>query len=55
MADRKDIPGIIVPPPLIALAAVLIGLLLDWLVPVYVLATLLRPWWASHSPPTGRW
>src|SRR4029078_5295227 len=44
MADRKDIPGIIAPPPLIALAAVLIGLLLDWLLPVYVLATLLAAW-----------
>ena len=47
MADRKDIPGIIAPPPLIALAAVLIGLLLDWLMPIYVLATLLRPWWCG--------
>ena len=47
MTDRKDIPGVIAPPPLIALAAVLIGLLLDWLVPVYVLATLLRPWWCG--------
>jgi len=45
MADRKDILGIIAPPPLIALAAVVIGLLLDWLMPVYVLATLLGPWW----------
>jgi protein-S-isoprenylcysteine O-methyltransferase Ste14 len=44
MADRKDIPGVIAPPPLIALAAVLIGLLLDWLLPVYVLATLLGAW-----------
>jgi protein-S-isoprenylcysteine O-methyltransferase Ste14 len=44
MADRKDIPGIIAPPPLIALAAVLIGVLLDRLVPLHVLATLLRPW-----------
>ena len=45
MSDRKDIPGVIAPPPLIALAAVLFGLLLDWLVPVYVLATVLGPWW----------
>jgi protein-S-isoprenylcysteine O-methyltransferase Ste14 len=47
LADRKDIPGVIAPPPLIALAAVLIGLLLDWLMPVYVLATLLKPWWCG--------
>ena len=44
MADRKDIPGIIAPPPLIALAAVLIGVLLDRLMPLDGLATLLRPW-----------
>ena len=49
MADRKDIPGVIAPPPLIALAAVLIGLLLDWLVPVYVLATLLGRGGADFS------
>jgi protein-S-isoprenylcysteine O-methyltransferase Ste14 len=45
MTARKDIPGVIAPPPLIALSAVLIGLLLDWLMPVFVLATLLGPWW----------
>jgi protein-S-isoprenylcysteine O-methyltransferase Ste14 len=45
MTDRKDIPGIIAPPPLIALSAVLIGLLLDWQAPVHILATLLGPWW----------
>ena len=41
----KDHPGVIAPPPLIGLAALLLGLLLDWLAPVYVLATLLGPWW----------
>src|ERR1051326_7906408 len=45
MTARKDIPGVIAPPPLIALSAVLIGLLLDWLMPVFVLATLLGPGW----------
>jgi len=44
MTDRKDIPGVIAPPPLIALAAVLIGLLLDWRAPLHLLATLLSPW-----------
>ena len=45
MADTKDNPGIIAPPPLIALATLALGLLLDWLLPLYVLATLLGPWW----------
>jgi protein-S-isoprenylcysteine O-methyltransferase Ste14 len=40
----KDNAGVIAPPPLIALAAVAIGLLLDWLIPVYVLDTLLSFW-----------
>lgn len=44
MAETKDNPGVIAPPPLIALAAVAFGLALDWLVPVYVLATLLSFW-----------
>jgi protein-S-isoprenylcysteine O-methyltransferase Ste14 len=37
----RDTPGVIAPPPLIALAAVLIGLALDWLLPAYVLIVLL--------------
>jgi protein-S-isoprenylcysteine O-methyltransferase Ste14 len=41
MTDRSDIPGVIAPPPLIALAVVLFGLLLDWLLPAYVLLLLL--------------
>ena len=44
MADRKDIPGIIAPPPLIALAAVLIGVLLDRLMPLHGLDALLTSW-----------
>lgn len=45
MDEPKDNPGIIAPPPLIALATLLLGLLLDWLLPVYVLDTLLGLWW----------
>jgi len=44
MTTANDNPGVIAPPPLIALAAVLLGLLIDWLLPVYVLATLLSFW-----------
>jgi protein-S-isoprenylcysteine O-methyltransferase Ste14 len=41
MTETRDIPGVIAPPPLIALAAVLIGVALDWLLPAYVLTVLL--------------
>lgn len=37
----RDNAGVIAPPPLIALAAIAIGLLLDWLLPAYVMAVLL--------------
>ena len=39
--DADDIAGVIAPPPLIRLAAILLGLAADWLFPVYVLKTLL--------------
>ena len=41
MKESHDNAGVIAPPPLIALAAVLIGVLLDWLLPAYVLVVLL--------------
>ena len=41
MTDTHDIAGVIAPPPLIALAAGLLGLALDWLMPAYVLTVLL--------------
>jgi protein-S-isoprenylcysteine O-methyltransferase Ste14 len=41
MLETRDAPGVIAPPPLIALAAVVIGLALDWLMPAYVLTVLL--------------
>jgi protein-S-isoprenylcysteine O-methyltransferase Ste14 len=44
MAEAQRNAGVIAPPPLIALAAVVIGLALDWFVPVYVLTTLLSFW-----------
>jgi protein-S-isoprenylcysteine O-methyltransferase Ste14 len=44
MTEPKDHPGVIAPPPLIALATLLLGLFLSWLMPVYVLATLLSLW-----------
>lgn len=41
MTDAKDNAGVIAPPPLLAAAAVVLGLLLDWLFPAYLLAVLL--------------
>lgn len=41
MTDSRDNPGVIAPPPLLALAVVLLGLALDWLLPAYVLTVLL--------------
>jgi protein-S-isoprenylcysteine O-methyltransferase Ste14 len=39
--DAGATAGVIAPPPLIALAAVVIGLTLDWLVPAYLLTLLM--------------
>ncbi len=41
MNDVHDTAGVIAPPPLIALAALVLGLLLDRLLPAYVLTVLL--------------
>ncbi|HZL40722.1 MAG TPA: isoprenylcysteine carboxylmethyltransferase family protein [Pseudolabrys sp.] len=41
MTKASDTAGVIAPPPLIALAALLLGLALDWLMPAYVLTVLL--------------
>jgi protein-S-isoprenylcysteine O-methyltransferase Ste14 len=38
---NRDNAGVIAPPPLLALAVVVIGLILDWLLPAYVLSLLL--------------
>jgi protein-S-isoprenylcysteine O-methyltransferase Ste14 len=37
----KDTAGVIAPPPLLALAVVVVGMALDWLAPAYVLTVLL--------------
>jgi len=41
MMDVRDTAGVIAPPPLVALGAVILGVLLDWLMPAYVLSALL--------------
>ena len=41
MARTRDNAGVIAPPPLLALAALVLGLALDWLLPAYVLQVLL--------------
>ena len=41
MTEIRDTAGVIAPPPLIALAAFLLGLALDWLMPAYLLAVML--------------
>lgn len=41
MARRPDTAGVLAPPPLLALAAIVFGLLLDGLFPAYVLSVLL--------------
>ncbi len=41
MSQARDTAGVIAPPPLLALAAVALGLLLDWLLPAYVVTVLL--------------
>lgn len=44
MTEARDNAGVIAPPPLVARAAVVLGLALDWLIPAYVLTVLLtRP------------
>ena len=41
MTETRDTAGVIAPPPLIALAAIVLGLALDWLLPAYLLTVLL--------------
>jgi protein-S-isoprenylcysteine O-methyltransferase Ste14 len=41
MTETRDNAGVIAPPPLMALAAVVLGLALDWLLPAYLLTVLL--------------
>ena len=41
MTEARDNAGVIAPPPLLALAVIVLGLALDWLLPAYVLTVLL--------------
>jgi protein-S-isoprenylcysteine O-methyltransferase Ste14 len=41
MTEIRDNAGVIAPPPLLALAVIVLGLALDWLLPAYVLSVLL--------------
>jgi len=41
MMDVRDTAGVIAPPPLVALGAVILGVLLDWLMPAYLLSAVL--------------
>jgi len=41
MTEARDTAGVIAPPPLMLAATILLGLLLDWLLPAYVLYLLL--------------
>ena len=41
MTDTRNTAGVIAPPPLIALGAIVLGVLLDWLMPAYLLSALL--------------
>lgn len=41
MTEARDTAGVIAPPPLMALAVIVLGLLLDWLLPAYLLYLLL--------------
>ena len=41
MSEAADNAGVIAPPPLLAAAAIVLGLALDWLAPAYLLTVLL--------------
>jgi len=41
MTEARDTAGVIAPPPLLALAVIVLGLLFDWLLPAYILCLLL--------------
>ena len=41
MNQTRDTAGVIAPPPLLAVAAIVLGLLLDWIAPAYVLTIML--------------
>jgi protein-S-isoprenylcysteine O-methyltransferase Ste14 len=46
MDDADDNPGVVAPPPLIALATLLLGLALNWLLPSFILRGIL--WFSTR-------
>jgi protein-S-isoprenylcysteine O-methyltransferase Ste14 len=44
MNEARDIPGVIAPPPLIALTTFLLGLALDWFLPLFMLREIFSFW-----------
>lgn len=44
MSQQSDTAGVVIPPPLIALTTLLLGLALDWLLPSFVLQLLFGFW-----------
>jgi hypothetical protein len=44
MDEVRDNPGVIAPPPLIALATLVLGLALDWFLPSFVLRSIFGLW-----------
>jgi protein-S-isoprenylcysteine O-methyltransferase Ste14 len=44
MIGGSDTPGVVTVPPLIPLSALLLGLLLDWLLPLNIVSSLLAFW-----------
>jgi protein-S-isoprenylcysteine O-methyltransferase Ste14 len=44
MNQARDTPGVIAPPPLIALATLLLGLALDWFLPSFILREIFGFW-----------
>jgi protein-S-isoprenylcysteine O-methyltransferase Ste14 len=43
MPDQSDTAGVVAPPPLLALGAIVLGLLLDRVAPAYILSILISP------------
>jgi protein-S-isoprenylcysteine O-methyltransferase Ste14 len=41
MTNKRDTAGVVAPPPLLAAVTIVLGLILDWLLPAYVLSAVL--------------
>jgi protein-S-isoprenylcysteine O-methyltransferase Ste14 len=44
MTEARDNPGVVAPPPLIVLGGLVLGFLLEWLLPLHLLDPLLSLW-----------